>query len=84
MRFGLGAVESSAEPTLVLYVLRLGDGGANTWAAVASHHSGGHARPPGSQQMSATSMLENTSARPIGQLEVKDELSQQIALSGER
>jgi len=80
----LGAVKSSAQSALVLNVLRLGDGGTNTWAAVPSHHSGGHPRPPGSQQMAATSTRENTSARPIGQLEVKDELGQRIGLSGER
>ena len=66
-----GAVESSAQSALVLNVLRLGDGGANTWAAVPSHHSGGHTRPPGSQQMAATSAFEDISAGPIGQLEGK-------------
>jgi hypothetical protein len=33
--------------------------------------------------MAATSILEITSTRPIGQLEIKDELSQRIGLSGE-
>jgi hypothetical protein len=80
----LGAVESSAQSALVLNVLRLGAGGTRTWAAVTSHHSGGHARPPVSQQMAATSIPENTSTRPIGQLEATNELSQRIALSGER
>ena len=64
-----GAVESSAQSALVLSVLCLGDGRASTWAAVPSHHSGGHTRPPGSQQMAATSALEDISAGPIGQLE---------------
>jgi hypothetical protein len=79
----LGAVKSSAQSALVLNVLRLGDGGTSTWAAVPLQHLGGHARPPGSQQMAATSIDKNTSARPIGQLEIKDELSQRIGLSGE-
>jgi hypothetical protein len=34
--------------------------------------------------MAATSIRENTSARPIGQLEAENELSQQIVLSGEQ
>jgi hypothetical protein len=34
--------------------------------------------------MAATSIRKNTSARPVGQLEVKDELSQRIGFSGER
>ncbi len=80
----LGAVESSAQSALVLNVLRLGAGRTRTWAAVTSHHSGGHARPPVSQQMAATSILEDTSTWPIGQLEATNELSQRIALSGER
>ncbi len=68
-------MESSAQSALVLNVLRLGDGGTSTWAAVPFQHLGGHARPPGSQQMAATSIAERTSARLSGQLEAKNELN---------
>jgi hypothetical protein len=79
MECGAWGVESSAQSALVLNVLRLGDGGTNTWAAVPLQHLGGHARPPGSQQMAATSVAKSTSARLGGQLEAKNELSQRIA-----
>jgi hypothetical protein len=50
----LGCLKSSAESALVLDIFRLGYGGANSWASVASHHSGGHARPPSLSQNAAT------------------------------
>ena len=37
---------SSAQSALVLYVLRLGNGGANSVWSAASHVWRGHARPP--------------------------------------
>ncbi len=74
-------MESSTQSALVLNVLRLGAGRASTWAVVPSHHLGGHARPPVSQQMAAASVDEITWARLTGQLDVQDKLSQRIALS---
>jgi len=72
-------VESSAQSALVFNVLRLGDGGTSTWAAVPFQHLGGHARPPGSQQMATTSTAKNTSARLSGQREAENELRARIA-----
>jgi hypothetical protein len=70
-----GVVESSAQSALVLNILRLGDGGTSTWAAVPIQHLGGHARPPGSQQMAATSISKSTSVRLSGQPEAENEQS---------
>ena len=69
-------MESSAQSALVSNVLRLGDGGTSTWTAVPFQHFGGHARPPGSQQMAATSIGEDISAPLSGQLEVENELGE--------